>query len=261
VQLRRVVEMAGMVEQCDFLEQHTLFAEGGRLRPDLIVRLPRERSVVIDAKVPLAAYLDAVEATDDAVRDAKLRDHARQVRDHVQKLASKGYAAELQPAPEFVVMFLPGETYFGAALQYDPELIEYAAKRNVVFATPTTLIALLRAVSFGWTQEKLAANAREICLLGRELHERVRTLAGYFEKLRKGLDGAVQAYNGAVGSLESRVLVTARKLSDLGAGTDEEIETPEPIDEVARRAQAPELAVRPFADSPIAALDGASRRS
>jgi DNA recombination protein RmuC len=243
LQLRRVVELAGMLEHCDFVEQETLGSEGRRLRPDLIVRLPGGKSVVVDAKAPLEAYLDAHEADDDATREVKLKDHARQVRAHVNALGQKAYAAELDGAPDFVVMFLPGEPFFAAALQYDPTLVEYAADRQVVIASPTTLIALLRAVHYGWQQERIAEEAQRVSALGRELYDRIATLGRHVEKVGTSLDRAVGAYNEAVGSLEGRVLVTARRFKELGAVTTgaSEIGELEPISRAARKLQAPAL--------------------
>ena len=255
IQLRRVVEIAGMLAYCDFHEQHTQVTADGRLRPDLIVRLPGGKNIVVDAKAPLAAYLDSLDAASDAERDARLRDHARQVRDHMLKLGAKNYQNQFDPTPEFVVMFLPGEMFFSAALQHDPELIEYGVDQRVIPASPTTLIALLRAVAYGWRQELLAESAVEISVLGRDLHDRLRVFAQYFAGLRKGLDSAIEQYNRAVGSLESRVLPQARKFKDLGAGGDEEIPGLEMLDRIPRQLS---LSVVPNGDE---AADAPARPS
>ena len=234
IQLRRVVEIAGMLPYCDFAEQETVTTAGGRIRPDLIVKLPGGKNVVVDAKTPLQAYLEAIEATDDEVRRARLADHARQVRDHMTRLSSKQYWDQFDASPEFVVMFLPGEAFFSAALEQDPGLIEQGVGWKIIPASPTTLIALLKAVAYGWNQEKLARNAQEISALGKELHDRLRSLFGHLEAVGKGLDRAVEFYNKAVGTLESRVMVSARKFSELGAAVTEEIPEIEPIETSAR---------------------------
>ncbi len=240
MQLRRVAEMAGMLEYCDFEQQTSVTAETGRLRPDMVVRLPGGKSVVVDSKAPLQAYLDALAATDDTARAEHLASHARQVRAHIGKLGEKAYWEQFKPAPEFVVLFLPGESFFSAALQQEPALIEAGVDSNVIVATPTTLIALLRAVAYGWRQESLAANAAEISELGRTLHERVRVLADHFDALRKSLQKSVESYNAAAASLESRVLVTARKFTELKASSSSEVEPARQIDVQPRALQTPE---------------------
>jgi DNA recombination protein RmuC len=241
IQLKRVVEMAGMLDHCDFQQQKTAETDSGRLRPDMVVSLPAGKNVVVDAKAPLEAYLDSVEAADDAVRSARLVDHARQVRDHMTKLGSKGYWDQFAPAPEFVVMFLPGETFFSAALEHDPALIEYGVDQKVIPASPTTLIALLRAVAYGWRQEKLAENAQAISKLGRTLYERLATLTAHFEKLGGHLSRAVGSFNDAVGSLEGRVLVAARRFVEMGASSSDEIPRIDAVERTPRKLQASEL--------------------
>ena len=252
LQLKRVVEMAGMVDHCDFFEQESTDTEEGRLRPDMIIKLPGGKNIVVDAKAPLAAYLDALECEDDGARRRKLLDHARHVKDHLVKLGRKSYQDQFQPSPDFVVLFLPGETFYSAALEADPSLIEYGVEQKVILATPTTLIALLRAVAFGWKQEALAANAQEISALGRDLYERLAVLSDHWSDVGKHLSNAVGAYNKSVASLESRVLVSARKFRDLKAGAeDKEIKDLVPVEAVPRALQAPELVphadVRPLA--------------
>jgi DNA recombination protein RmuC len=234
MQLRRVVEMAGMLQRCDFDEQPGLLSEGGRLRPDVIVHLPGGKQIVVDAKAPLDAFLDAQESPDEETRTSRLGAHARQVRDHMDRLGSKAYWEQLGDSPEMVVMFLPGETLFSAALQHDLTLIEYGLQQKVLVASPITLIALLTTVAHSWRQEALTENYKEVARLGREFYERLATFAEHFDDVRKRLDGAVQAYNDAAGSLEARVLVSARRLRDLQVTTGDEIGSAEPIERVPR---------------------------
>ncbi len=242
LQLRRVVELAGMEPYCDFVEKESASTEDGERRtPDLVVRMPGGRQIIVDSKVPTDAYMQAVEAETDAAREARLKDHARQVKSHITGLSAKAYWDQFQPTPEFVFMFLPGETLLGAALQADPTLLEYGLARRVIPATPLTLIALLRAVAFGWQQEQIAANAQEIGELGRQLYDRLRVLGEHFEAVGDSLGKAVDAYNRAVGSLESRVLVTARRLKDLGVRGAEELPVVETLEITPRAPRAPEL--------------------
>ena len=242
VQLRRVVEMAGMVNHCHFVEKKAATSDDGRFIPDLIIKLPGERNIIVDAKVPYIAYREAVEAPDESTRANKLRDHARQLREHIVQLSSKKYWDQFQPAPEFVFMFLPGEGYFSAALQHDPSLIEFGVDKRVIPASPLTLIALLRAVAYGWQQETVTQNARNVSELGRELYDRVRVLGAHFDDLARGLTRTVDAYNSSVGTLESRVLVTARKFKELGVAANDPIPELSPVDHTPRALQAPEHA-------------------
>ncbi|MQA28235.1 MAG: DNA recombination protein RmuC [Luteitalea sp.] len=242
IQLKRVVELAGMLEHCDFNEQQTLNGNDRRLRPDVIVNLPGGKHVVVDAKVPLDAYLKALEAPDEATRQTLLSDHARQVRTHLSQLGAKTYFTDIPSSPEFVVMFLPGEMFFSAALEQDPSLIEFGVERQVIPASPTTLIALLRAVAYGWQQEAMEENARKICDLGRNLYDSVCTLAEKFDTLGSRMKSTLEAYNQAVGSLEGNVLIKARKFKDLQAGEGgREVTQIEVIDRVPRMLQAAEL--------------------
>lgn len=242
LQLRRVVEAAGMLEYCDFDLKASVTTADGRLTPDLIVRLPGGRNVVVDAKVPSAAYLDAMEVEGEAEKGARLRDHARQVRDHVVRLGNKAYWNHFQPAPDLVIMFVPGEMLLSAALQCDPALLEFSLGRGVMLASPLTLMGLLRAVAFGWQQEKVAKNAQEISDLGRQLYDRIRVMAVHFEDVARGLTRSVESYNKAVGSLESRVLVTARRLKDKGVSAPEDLPELDTIDHTPRALGARELA-------------------
>lgn len=234
IQLRRVVELAGMLNRCDFLEQQTMQGADGKLRPDLCVQLPGGKNIIVDAKAPLQAYLESLEAPTDETRIQRLKEHARQVRDHMTKLAAKAYWDYLKPTPEFVVLFLPGETFFSAALEQDPSLIEQGVGQKVILATPTTLIALLRAVAYGWRQEQIAENAERISQLGQELYERLGTSASHIAALGSALKNSVDKYNKAVGSLESRVLIAARRFKDLGVPAKSEIGELEPIEALPR---------------------------
>lgn len=234
IQLRRVVELAGMLQYCDFTEQTTVETEDGRIRPDVIVRLPGNRTIVVDAKVPFEAFYESISTNDDAVRINCLKEHARLVRTHIGALSRKSYWESVQPTPEFVLLFLPGENFYSAALEQDPKLIEDGINQRVIIATPTTLIALLKAISYGWQQEHRAANADEVGKLGKELYDRLRTFVNYFADIGRNLDRALDSYNKGVGSLEARVMVTARKFKERGALAGEEIEPMEPVDKSTR---------------------------
>jgi DNA recombination protein RmuC len=249
IQLKRVVEMAGMLEHCDFETQKHVATEDGRLRPDLVVSLPGGKSVVVDAKFAGQAYLESLGAKNDDERLVKLRDHARQVRDHVTKLSHKSYWSQFEETPEFVVLFIPGETYLSAALEQDPSLIEDGVNQQVIIATPTTLIALLRAVAYGWRQETIAESARAISELGRDLYTRLGTFTEHVAKVGRGLESAIRSYNEAVGSLESRVLPTARKFKDNGISPAAELAELDVIDRSIRPVTAAELPAALDADA------------
>ena len=237
--LRRAAELAGMAEHCDFSEQPTIHTEDGRYRPDMIVQMPGGLSVPVDSKVPLDAYLDAVDARTDEERNASLVRHAKQVRSHMEQLSSKAYWEALDSAPEFTVLFLPGDPFFSAAVDRDPSLVEDAIQHRVLIATPVTLIALLKTVAYGWRQEAVATNARAISEAGREVYERVSIFWGHFSALREALDDAVEAFNKTLGSLRSRLLPSVRRLRELGATAAEEIAETEPIDQVLRSVEPP----------------------
>lgn len=244
MQLKRVVEIAGMLEHCDFYEQQSVTDdEGGRLRPDLIVKLPGNKTIVVDAKAVLSAYLDAQEQNTEEMRREKLRLHAHHIRSHMSQLSKKSYWEQFQPAPEFVVLFLPGEPFFSAALEMEPSLIEAGVTQRVILATPTTLIALLRAVAYGWRQESLAQNAQVISELGKDLYKRISDLSGHFFKLGRHLSASVDSYNKAVGTLETRVLSTARRFKELGsiAQDTEVLEEIPAIDQMTRQLQSEEF--------------------
>jgi DNA recombination protein RmuC len=241
IQLRRVLESAGLLEGVHFDFKDSTRTDDGRLSPDVIIRLPGGKNVVVDAKVPLAAYLDAMECEQDTVRETRMKDHARQVKDHVTRLSNKNYWAHFQPAPDIVVMFVPGEALLSSAMQYDTALLEFSMTKNIMLASPLSLIALLKAIAYGWQQDTVAKNAQEISDLGRNLYDRIAKLAEHFENVGRSLSKAVQAYNGAVGTLESRVLVTARRLKDKGVTSSEEFPELETVDHTPRLLGAPEL--------------------
>ncbi|HEY7948068.1 MAG TPA: DNA recombination protein RmuC [Acidimicrobiales bacterium] len=251
MQLRRVVEMAGMLEHCDFDEQVHTVGDEGRLRPDMVVHLPGAKRVVVDAKVPLQAFLDATDAVDEASRKGHLVTHARQLRTHVDALSKKSYWQQFDDTPEFVIAFIPGDPLLAAALEHDSSLLEHAVTNHVLLATPTTLIGLLRAVAYGWQQDALAENAREVQQIGRELYKRLATFGEHMAKTGRSLSGAVDAYNKAVGSLERNVMPQARRFQELGVGgSDKDVPMLDPVDAVARTLQGPELSggIRPLAE-------------
>jgi DNA recombination protein RmuC len=261
IQLRRVVEMAGMLQYCDFVEQETVATEESRIRPDLIVKLPGNRTIVVDSKVPFDAFYESISTTDEEVRAARLKDHARLVRTHIQALSRKSYWETVQPTPEFVLLFLPGETFYSAALENDPKLIEDGVSQGVIIATPTTLIALLKAVSYGWRQEQMADNAQEVSNLAKTLYDRLRVFTNHFDDIGRNLDRALDAYNKGVRSLESRVLVTARRFKERGAIAGEEIEILEPVDKGARSLSRDDGGLFPEEDMPLLKAKSAKSRS
>ena len=238
--LQRVAKLAGMSEHCDFTEQVSVESEEGRLRPDMVVHMPAGRQIVVDAKVPLDAYLNAVSAGTDEERATQLQRHARQMRNHMDALAGKGYWSQFERAPDIVVMFIPGESFFSAAVDCDRTLIEDGMRKRVVLATPTTFIALLRSVAYGWRQEEISQNAQNICDLGRDLYERLRTLAEHFEDMGKGLLRANEAYDAAIGSMKARVFTAARRFREMGAAAGKEIPVLEPLERTPRKLTMPE---------------------
>jgi len=241
IQLQRVVEMAGMVEHCDFETQESVNGDDGRLRPDLVVKLPGGKTVVVDSKFAGQAYFEALQCEADEERAAKLRDHARQLRDHITKLSAKSYWSQFANAPEFVVLFIPGETFLSAALESDSALIEDGVNQQVIIATPTTLIALLRAVAYGWRQETIAESAKAISEDARDLYNRLAKLTDHFAKVGRGLESAVRSYNETIGSLESRVFPSARRFKEHGVAPAAELTPLKPVDHAIRPVTAPEL--------------------
>jgi len=242
LQLKRVVELAGMVNHCDFYEQASETIEQNRLRPDLIIRLPGKKQIIVDAKTPFEAYLEAVHSETEEKRIEKMNEHAQLLKNHITQLSRKSYWNHFSPTPEFVVLFVPSEAFFSAALEVDPTLIEYGAKNNVILATPTTLIGLLRAIAFGWKQERMSEHAEAISALGKDLYKRISDMKYHWDRMGKAIGSAVDSYNNGVGSLERRVLVSARKLSEYGAGIDKlEIDPIEFLEKVPKKIQAPEM--------------------
>lgn len=257
MQLKRTLELAGVTSRCVFDEQVTRQTDDGGLRPDVVVNLPGGKSVVIDAKVPLDAFLAAGDADDPERRDAELARHARQVKAHVDALSAKAYWKQFTPTPEFVVMFVPGEAIFAQAAETDPGLIDYAADKKVMLATPTTLIAMLKTVAYAWSQEEVAENAREVQRIGSELYDRLCTVGGHIDKLGRALTTSVDGYNKMVGSIEGRVLVTARRMRDLRV-TDDELEQPKEVSALPRTISAPELVAD--AELPVSVIEGEAGR-
>lgn len=253
LQLRRVVEAAGMLDRVDFTEQPSVRTDDGLQRPDLVVHLAGGKQVVVDAKVPFLGYLDAQQSREEGVRAERLAAHSRHVRGHVDALAAKAYWEQFSPAPEFVVMFVPAEAFLAAALEEDPSLLEYAMSKNVLLATPTSLLALLRTVAYAWRQEALAENAQQVLTLGKELHSRLATMGSHLAKLGRAIGSAASAYNETVGSLERRVLVSARRLADLGV-VDGELEGAPPLETALSMVSAPELVAS--AEEHVVAIDG-----
>jgi DNA recombination protein RmuC len=241
LQLKRVCEMAGMIEHCDFEQQSSADTDDGRVRPDLIVKLPGGMNVVVDAKVPLEAYLKAFEAEDDDERRSHFEAYGRHVREHLRKLGAKSYQDSFSPTPEFVVLFLPSESFHSAALEQVPDLIQEGVDNKVLIATPTSLIGLLKVVAYGWRQERMAESAEEVAELGRQLHKRIGTMAGHFAKLGRAIGTTANAYNDAIGSLERQVLVSARRLADHGVDSGKDLDSPNQVDTAVRSLQAPEL--------------------
>jgi len=249
IQLRRIVELAGMSQHCDFHEQLHVVGEDGAQRPDMVVKLPAQRTIVIDAKAPMTAFLEAFDATDDDSRNHHFRKHARSLRMHVGQLSKKAYQASFDPSPEFVVLFLPNEAVFSAALEHDAELLDFGVSNNVIIATPLTLIALLKSAAYGWRQQAIAEDVRHVAVLGRRLYERVAKMAADIAKLGQSIDRSAKAYNRMVGSMESRVLASARQLKDLPAvGSNIEVQVLEPIETVSRALRTAEMQVEPHAE-------------